>query len=178
MAGQNVLAAQSLDRGIEQDLLQRAAMDRELRPFVSGLQPAPFAPDRLAVLGEIGELAGAHAGRFQPVEQAELDQLAHRMRQHVDADTERLQLAHALEHARGNADLVQAERQRQPANAAARDENGHDTPSLPAMVMTRDYAFGQPRKRRFQPGGRREVAPLTCRGFRPERTDMLKLYYA
>jgi hypothetical protein len=44
---------------------------------------------------------------------------------------------------------MQAERQRQPANAAACDENGHDAPPLLAMVMTRDYAFGQPRKRRF-----------------------------
>ncbi len=44
--------------------------------------------------------------------QAELDQFAHGMRQHVDADAERLQLGDALEHARGNTDLVQAERQR------------------------------------------------------------------
>ena len=61
MAGENVLLAQPLDRGIEQDLLQRAAMDRELRPFVTGLDAARLAPDRLAVLGEIGELFGAHA---------------------------------------------------------------------------------------------------------------------
>ena len=53
------------------------------------------------------------------------------MRQHVDADAERLQRGHALEHFGGNADLVQAERQRQPADAAAGDENGHDTLLLP-----------------------------------------------
>ena len=34
---------------------------------------------------------------------------------------------------RGNADLVQAERQRQPADAAAGDKNGHDTPSMSGM---------------------------------------------
>ena len=41
---------------------------------------------------------------------------------------------HAFEHARGNADLVQAERQRQPADAAAGDEYGHDVPSTPSFM--------------------------------------------
>ena len=36
----------------------------------------------------------------------------------------------------GNADLVQAERQRQPADAAAGDENRHAMPSKSGMVMT------------------------------------------
>src|SRR5262249_17235963 len=126
-----------------------AAMDRELRPFVAGFQSARFAPDRLAALGEVSEFPRTDAGGIEAVVQAKLDQLAHGMRQHIDADAERLQLAHALEHARGNANLGQAERQRQPANAAAWDENGHDAPSLLGMVMTRDYASGQPRKRRF-----------------------------
>ena len=128
MAGEDVLLAQPFDRGIEQDLLQRAAMDRELRPFVAGLDAARLAPDRLAALGEIGELLGADGVRIERVEQAEFDQFAHRMRQHVDADAERLQLGHAFEHFGGNADLVQAERQRQPADAAACDEYGHVTP--------------------------------------------------
>ena len=78
--------------------------------------------------------------------QAEFDQLAHRMRQHVDADAERSQLRHALEYARGNADLVQAERQRQPADAAAGDEYGHDTPSLVGIVMAWERGRGQPRR--------------------------------
>ena len=130
MAGEDVLFSQPLDRGIEQDLLQRAAMDRELRPFVTGLDAARLAPDRLAVLGEIRELLGADGVRIELVVQAELDQFAHRMRQHVDADAERPQLGHAFKDFGGNADLVQAERQRQPADAAARDENSHVTPLL------------------------------------------------
>src|SRR3954451_4647417 len=97
MAGEDVLWPQAFGRGIEQDLMQRAAMDRELRPFVSGLKPARLAPDRLAVLGEILELPGAHAAGVELVEQAEFDQFAHRMRQHVDADAERLERRHALE---------------------------------------------------------------------------------
>ena len=81
MAGEDVVLAEPLGRGIEQDLLQRAAMDRELRPFVSGVETARLAPDRLAMLGEVGELGGAHAGGVQPIEQAELGEFAHRMRQ-------------------------------------------------------------------------------------------------
>ena len=130
MAGENVLFSQPFDRGIEQNLLQRAAMDRELRPFVTGLDAARLAPDRLAVLGEIRELLGADSGRIERVVQAELDQFAHRMRQHVDADAERPQLGHAFKDFCRNADLVQAERQRQPADAATRDENSHVTPLL------------------------------------------------
>ena len=130
VAGENVLFAQPLDRGIEQNLLQRAAMDRKLRPFVTGLDAARLAPDRLAVLGEIGEFFGADAGRVEPVVQAELDQFAHRMRQHVDADAERPQLRHAFKNSGRYADLVQAERQRQPADTAARDENSHVTPPI------------------------------------------------
>src|ERR1019366_375862 len=125
MAGQNVLLSQPLGRGVEQDLLQRAAMDRELRPSVAGLDAARLAPDRLAVLGKIREFPGAHARRVELVEQAEFDQLAHGVRQHVDADAERLPLGHALEYFGGDADLVQAEPQRQPADAAAGDKYGH-----------------------------------------------------
>src|SRR4029077_17782300 len=47
------------------------------------------------------------------------------MRQYVDADAERLQLGHAFENFGGYSDLVQAERQRQPADAATGDEYGH-----------------------------------------------------
>ena len=51
--------------------------------------------------------------------QTKLDQFADGMRQHIDADAKRLQFGNAFEHFGGNADLVQAERQRQPADAAA-----------------------------------------------------------
>ena len=57
--------AEPLDGGVEQDLLQDAAMDRELRPFVAGFQPARLAPDRLAVLGEVGKFPRTHAGRVE-----------------------------------------------------------------------------------------------------------------
>jgi hypothetical protein len=125
MAGKNALLAEPVDRGIEQDLMQRAAVDRELRPFITGVQPARLAPDRFAVLGEISKFSGAHAERVKLIQQTQLDQFAHRMRQHVDADAERLQRGDAFEYFGRHADLMQAERQRQPADAAAGDENGH-----------------------------------------------------
>ena len=128
VAGEDVVFSQPLGRGVEQDLLQRAAMNRELRPVVPGLEAARLAPDRFAVLGKIREFFGAHARGVELVQQTQFDQLAHGMRQHVDADPERPQLRHAFEHARGNADLVQAERQGQPANAAAGDKYRHPKP--------------------------------------------------
>src|SRR5262249_24656518 len=50
------------------------------------------------------------------------------MREHIDADAERLQLGDAFEHLCRDADLVQAERKGQPANAAACDKYGHGAP--------------------------------------------------
>ena len=129
MAGENVFRAQPFGGGIEQDLLQGTAMDRELRPFVSGLDAARLAPDRFAVLGKVGEFLGAHAGRIELVVQAELDQFTDGMRQHVDADAERPEFGCALEYFGWHADLVQAKRQRQSADTAARDKNSHVTPS-------------------------------------------------
>src|SRR5262249_30362685 len=179
MAGEDILVAETFGRGIEQDLLQRAAMDRELRPFITGVQSTRLAPDRLAVLGEIGELLGAHARCRELIEQPELDQFAHGMRQHVDADAECPQLRHALDHPGGHADLVQAERQRQPANSATCDQYRHDPPSLLVMVMTWERGRGQPRKplKALPRDGRRRLLSLTS-GHPWEDTKMYKLYYA
>ena len=63
--------------------------------------------------------------------QAKLYQFANGVRQHIDADPERLQLGHALEDFGGNADLMQTERQRQAADAAAGNKNRHVDVILP-----------------------------------------------
>src|SRR6195256_6859384 len=182
MAGENVFGPQPFGRGVEENLLQRAAMDRKLRPFVTGLDAAGLAPDRLAVLGKIREFPGARAGRIERVEQADFDQLTHGMRQQVDADAERLQFRDALEHFGGNADLVQAERQRQSADAAARDKNGHDKASH-ERASSHGRAAGGNCEGRSGRGAtaagwdrRRIAAPLTS-GFSHE-DDMFKLYYS
>src|SRR3569832_1709737 len=130
MAGQDVLSPDALARGVEQDLQKDAAVDRELRPFVAGLQPARLRPDLLAMLGEVGELLGAHRRFVETVEQTELDQLAAGMGQYVVADADRLQFGDALEHPDLDADLVQAERDGEPGNAASGHEHGHGCPPL------------------------------------------------
>src|SRR5262249_11015752 len=84
-----------------------------------------LGPDQLASLGVVRKLFGAHAGAVEPVHQAELAQLARGMRQDVDADAERFDLADRLEHPARHADLVEAEREHQPANATPGDEYRH-----------------------------------------------------
>src|SRR3984957_8979830 len=83
MAGENVGGAKPFGRGIEQDLLQRAAMDRELRPSIAGLDAARFAPDRLAVLGKERQFPGAPARCVELVEQAAVAPFAPRRRHAV-----------------------------------------------------------------------------------------------
>src|SRR3569833_2317262 len=128
MSGEDVVAPDARAGGIEQELQEDAAVDRELRPFIAGLQPARFRPDLLAVLGEVGELLGSHGGGVELVEEAELDQLAARVRQDVDADADRLELGDALENPDLDANLVQAERDGEPGNAAAGHKHGHGIP--------------------------------------------------
>jgi hypothetical protein len=90
----------ALDDGIEQEMVQHPAMDRDLRPLVTGIQSARLAPDRFAPLGEVGELLGPDTGGIELVEQAKLGQFAHRMGQHIDADAQRLEFRHARTHGR------------------------------------------------------------------------------
>ena len=104
---------------------------------------------------------------------------AARVRQHIDADPERLQLRHALEYFGRHADLVQAERQRQPPDAAACDQYRHGTPLVTSFRSSHGSALLGNRESRA-PGvgyGRRHGPPLISGGPH-EETKMLKLYYA
>ncbi len=98
-------------------------MDRELRPVVAGEAPARLLVNELAVAAVEGQLARLDGARGQLFLQAEFAQLAHGMRQEIDADAERQHFRRGLEGARGNAGLMQAERQGQPADAAADDQH-------------------------------------------------------
>src|SRR5476649_1480589 len=110
-------------RRVEQRLVQVGAMDRELRPAVAGVAAARLLEDELAMAAVEGELARLDAKRGERLLQAELRQFAHGMRQEVDADAERHHLRHRFEDAARDAGLVQAERQRQPADTAAHDQD-------------------------------------------------------
>ena len=153
MAGEDALRAEPLDRGVQQDLLQHAAMDRELRPFVAGLDAARLAPDRLAVLGEIRELAGRARLRRQAPSSSPSSISSRTACGSTLMPTPSGFSSETLSNTlAGNADLVQAQRQRQPADAAAGDEYGHDTPSLLPIVMAWERGRGQPRRRNDGPG--------------------------
>src|SRR6185437_14981949 len=115
--------AQALPRCIEQDLVEVGAMDRELRPVVAGVAAAQVADDRRAVAAVVGERARLDRVRGELVGEAELAELAHAVRQEVDADAERMDLGRGLEDATRDAGLVAAQRQRKPADAAADDQD-------------------------------------------------------
>ena len=66
-------------RRLVDDVLQPAAMDRELRNVVAGIEAARLAPDLLAETIGVDELVGADRDRVEPVEQAEVGKLLDRM---------------------------------------------------------------------------------------------------
>ena len=117
--------AQHLPRGVEQDHLQLAAMDRELRPRQAGMAAARIGPDRLAVAVGIAQLARLDGGRGQRRLEAEAAEDAHGAGLDVDADAQRLQLAHRLEHLDIEAGAMEAHRGDESADAGAGNDDLH-----------------------------------------------------
>src|SRR5262245_35229980 len=102
--------------------MQIGTMNRKLRPLVASVAPARLLEDELAEAVVEAELACFHCERRKTLLQAELGQLAHAVRQEIDPHAERPDRGRGLEHLAGNAELVQRERERQSAHAAADDE--------------------------------------------------------
>ena len=127
MAGDEGAGAEPLAHGVEQDLVQVGAMDREVRPLVPGRQAPRLAVDQLAVAGEERIVLRLAGDRRERVLQAERAQLLDRMRAEIDADPERADLGRGLEHPdpAGGSRGVDGERQRQPADAAADNDDVH-----------------------------------------------------
>ena len=119
------LLAQHRLGGVEQDHLQLAAMDRELRPRQAGVAAARIGPDRLAVPVGVAQLAGLDAGRGQRRLEPEAGQDAHRAGLDVDADAERLHLAHRLEDLDVEAGAMQAHGRDEAADSGAGDHDLH-----------------------------------------------------
>ena len=82
------VCAEPLLDGAVNHALQPAAMNRELRHVVAGIEPTRLAPDFLAMAIEVIQLVGANRDGVERIEQAEARELADRMRQRVDADAE------------------------------------------------------------------------------------------
>ncbi len=148
------VAAEALPHRVEHHPVQVGAMDRKLRPVVAGEAAARLLVDELAVTAVEGELARLDGLCGERVLQAEFGELAHGMRQQVDADAERQHVGRGLEHARRDAGLVQAERQRQPADAATDDQDIRVAHSGPTQVESRAWPPRRPSARDRAPRSR------------------------
>ena len=105
------------DRFVE-NLVQIAAMDREMRIFIPRIQPAGFGEDQLAMTVEIGEFPGFHPMRPKRIPEIERIQHADRVGHHIDAEPERLKFRRCFIDPAGNAPGVKRQRHRQTADAA------------------------------------------------------------
>jgi hypothetical protein len=96
---------------------------------MSGRLAPGLAIDELAVPGEERIVLRLARGRDQLVFKTESAHLLHRMGAEIDADAERAQLGRGLEYADAGGSLggVKGERQRQPADTAANDDDVHET---------------------------------------------------
>ena len=88
VAGVDPCLAEPLQYGLVEHLQQLAAMNRELGPVIARGAAARLAPDALAVFGVEDQFPGRDADRGETVQQTEFGQLAHRVGQHVDADSQ------------------------------------------------------------------------------------------
>ena len=146
--GESVVA-EALHRGTQQEVLQLPAVNGDLRPAIAGREATRLRPDRLTVLAVVAELLAADASALERALQPELEQLAHRVRKHVDADAEGLHSRHRFDDPDAKALLVQAERRREPADARPHD---HDlcihAPSFrggDCILAPPDFYLGEPR---------------------------------
>ena len=72
VAGVDAALAEPRAHRLEDHALQPAAMDRELRHVVAGVEAARLAPDLLAEPVGVDQFVGADADRVEPLQQPEL----------------------------------------------------------------------------------------------------------
>jgi hypothetical protein len=123
VAADHAVGAQPLAHRIQQHRVQVAAMDRVLRPVVARGGARRFAEHQLAVGVEEHRLLRAHPDGVERGQQAQLAELARRMRQQVDAHAQGLQFGHRFVDAAGDAGLVQAQRQGEAADPGAQHDD-------------------------------------------------------
>src|SRR6516162_2709067 len=80
MAGMHAGVAEPLAHRLIDDALQVAAMDRELRHVIAGVEAARLAPDLLAETVGVEQLVSADPHRIETLQQAERGELLDRMR--------------------------------------------------------------------------------------------------
>src|SRR6185312_197401 len=125
MAGEDRVGAQPFARRRIEVQMQPAAMDADLRIVVAGKLPARLLVDELTEAVEEAAFPVLDPGGEQFAGDTERGEFAHRMRQQRDADAELPDFRCALIDAAVDAALLEIERQRKPANAAADDGYFH-----------------------------------------------------
>ena len=102
-----------------------AAVDADLGDRVARGPAARLSVDELAEAVEEAAIEVLDPLGRQCLSEAERGQLAHAVGQQRDPHAQLLHLRRALVHAAGDAALVQGEREREPADAAADDRDVH-----------------------------------------------------
>jgi hypothetical protein len=82
----DAVGAKPGQHGAGEDAKQLAAAVGKLRPAVAGDQAARLCPDPLPVLGGEDELCGGDADHVLPIEEPGFGQLAHGVKQDIDAN--------------------------------------------------------------------------------------------
>ncbi|MGY3650923.1 hypothetical protein ACVWW2_006214 [Bradyrhizobium sp. LM4.3] len=134
-AGVDGLRPEPLLDGPMNDALKAAAVDRELRNIVPGVDAAGLTPDLLAVTVEVIELVGTDRDIVKLLEQPEARQLAHGMRQRVDADAKLADGVGLLEYLASQAPRAQ-----------------HQCGGETTDTATDDNRFHRPHSTRYTPG--------------------------
>ncbi len=119
----DAIGARAVAERIEQHHLQIAAMDRELRMVVAGGAAERLLVDQLPEAVEEGRVLGRDRDLGQRLFKPERGEFLGRMRQQIDADADRAHLGNGFVDAAGNARLVQAQSERQAADAGADDDD-------------------------------------------------------
>ena len=99
-------------------------MHRVLRPFVTGAHAARLGVDLFAVQADQHKFPGLQPDGVEVIgPDPELVELTHGVRLQVDADAERLEVAHGFQHETRHIDLMQGQCDTQSSNAAPGNED-------------------------------------------------------
>ena len=118
------VSSSALNKRLVKQHVQRAPMDGVLRPVVSGFQPARFCINLTAIQTDKGPFLRRHPHLVERLFiDPKIEQLAHRVRLKVDANTQRAHFASGFHDKERHADLMQRQAHDQTANTASGDQN-------------------------------------------------------
>ena len=147
VAGTDAPFAEPRARRLVDQPLQSAAMYRELRHLVAGVEPARFAPDLLAEAVGVEQLVGADADGIEGFEQAQLSQFLDGVRERVDPDAELADGLRLLVELAIDPPRVQHQRRGETTDAAPDNDDFHDNALLEhserTLIMRYSHAGAQ-----------------------------------